>query len=60
MERALRYEIFELLIPLPALSSEPARQATIYAAGVEHALRRTDLSGSPTNAVTAMMQALEY
>ncbi len=60
MERALRNEILELLIPLPGLRTESERQATVFAAGVEYALRQTDLSGSPMKAVTTIVQALEY
>ena len=59
MNTQLRTQILEFLTPLPALQTEEARQATVYAAGVHTALQHTDLSGSPANAITAIVNSLE-
>ena len=59
MNTDLRKHILDFLTPLPCLSTEDARRATLYAAGLDTILHQTNLSGSPTNAIATILYTLD-
>ncbi|MBD3309357.1 hypothetical protein GF348_23460, partial [candidate division KSB3 bacterium] len=59
MDVHLRKEILAFLTPLPAMQTESGRRALLLSAGLDDALLQVNLSGSATNAVSAMVYTLE-
>lgn len=60
MDTKLRQQILDFLTPLPCFSTEEARRATLYAAGLDRVLHQTDLSKSPNQAVATIVYTLEH
>lgn len=59
MDKALRKEILDFLTLLPCMRTEEARQAALYATGLDEIGHRTNLSGSPGDTTAAIVYALE-
>jgi hypothetical protein len=59
MDTTLRKDIMRFLTPLTCMQSEESRRAALYAAGLDAVSSQTNLSGSSTNAVAAIVQGLE-
>ncbi len=59
MNTLLRKAILDFLTPLPCMRTEDARQAALYAAGLDGLLNQADLSGGANKAVPLLVNALE-
>lgn len=59
MDKQLRKDIIEFLVPLPCMATEKSRQTMLIASGLDAIKAQTDISGNPREAITLLVDALE-